>query len=151
MLLDRTPEVRQAQFGLLDKLAEADVVRLTRQLLPFLDGLDVRARLPLVDLTLPALRSLSITQYRNFATCFDGLIKADDRLDLFEWTLSRVLMRHLQPQFDASKAPPIRYYALNAWANQFQYSFQPSPTPATTMNGPNSRFVPQACCCLTSA
>ncbi len=112
LLLDRCPDVRQAQFKLLEKLAEADVVRLTRQLLPFLDGLDVRARLPLVDLTLPALRSLSITQYRNFAACFDGLIKADQRLDLFEWTLSRVLMRHLQPQFDASKAPPIRYYAL---------------------------------------
>ncbi len=112
LLMDRDENIRDQQFELLDQLAEADVTGMTRQWLPLVDALDVRARLPLVDLTLPALRSLSITQYRRFANCFDGLIRADSRLDLFEWVLARVLMRHLRPQFEPVREPPTRYYAL---------------------------------------
>ena len=41
--------------------------------------LDVRARLPLVDMTLPALRALSPPQYQEFMQCFDELVQADQR------------------------------------------------------------------------
>ena len=56
------------------------------------------------------------TQYREFAQCFQKLIAADERIDLFEWMLSQVLMRHLRPQFESIPSPRINYYALQKLA-----------------------------------
>ncbi len=111
-LLDRNPEIRMAQLRALDQLAEPDVFEFTRQLIPSVDLLDVRARLPLVDMTLPALRSMSEPQYRQFTQCFVSLVEADQRLGLFEWTLHQILLRHLRPQFEPVRPRLTVYYGL---------------------------------------
>ena len=113
LLLDRDDaSARQAQWNLLEQKASTDVVQLTRRIVPSIDGLDVRTRLPLVDLALPSLRAMSESQFVDFAQCFDGMVKADNKMDLFEWMLSQVLMRHLRPQFQSVRSPRINYYAL---------------------------------------
>jgi Zn-dependent protease with chaperone function len=110
LLLDRNAEIRDNQLTTLREQATADVFELTQKLIPDLDALDVRARLPLVDLALPSLRAMSPSQYRDFLNCFKKIVAADDRLGLFEWTLYRVLLRHLRPQFEKTAAPrPARY------------------------------------------
>ncbi len=75
LLLDRDPEIRAGQWETLNKYATADVVHLLSQLQSSIDQLDVRARLPLVDLALPALRAMCNTQYREFRRCFVVLRK----------------------------------------------------------------------------
>ena len=65
-LLDRNADVRAAQLRALEQLAEPNVFELTLRLVPAVNQLDVRARLPLVDMTLPALRALSPSQYQEF-------------------------------------------------------------------------------------
>lgn len=112
-LLDRIPEVRGVQLQALATSADEFVFKLTGQLIPYADELDVRARLPLVDMTLPALRALSMSQYQEFAHCFLRLVQADNRLGLFEWTLHHILLRHLRPQFESVKPPRIVYDNLN--------------------------------------
>ena len=94
------------------QLAEPDVYELTLKLIPAVDQLDVRAYLPLVDMTLPALRALSPSQYQEFTQCFIKLVQADKRLGLFEWTLHQILLRHLRPQFEHVRPPQIVYYGL---------------------------------------
>lgn len=112
LLLDRRSEIRAVQQQTLEQHATGDVVALTRKLLPAIDALDVRMRLPLIDLTLPALRAMCLRQYNEFATCFGELVRADAKIDLFEWTLSQILTRHLRPQFEDVKPPRIQYYGL---------------------------------------
>lgn len=112
LLLDRDAAIRERQYAELAKHSEPDVVALTRKLQPEVFSIDVRARLPLVDLSLPALRALSPAQYRAFDRCFSELVRADNRLGLFEWVLAQVLMRHLRPQFETVKPPQVRYYSL---------------------------------------
>ncbi len=112
LLLDRDTSVRQVQMSALTKFSTPDVVELTEKLTPVVDELDVRARLPLVDMALPALRAMSPPQYGSFSKCFHTLVKADDKLGLFEWTLYQILWRHLHPQFEQVKRPFIRYYGL---------------------------------------
>lgn len=68
---------------------------LTAQLVRAMDGLDPAGRLPLLDLTLPALRARPAHERRAFEAHVDVLIDADDRLGLFEWALRQVLWRHL--------------------------------------------------------
>ncbi len=113
LLLDREDEiVRQHQLQILTDQAEADVARLTHKLIPYVDQLDVRTRLPLIDVALPALRSMSPSQYQTFNDCFEKLAQADNQLNLFEWMLSEVLLTHLRPQFETIRPPRIRYYKL---------------------------------------
>ena len=116
LLLDRAPEIHRKQFQLLEKIAEKDLVQLTAKMAPEVDKLDVRTRLPLVDLALPALRSMSPSQYQRFSSCFVQLVRADNRLELFEWVLSQVLMWHLRPQFEKVRSPRISYYGLQKLA-----------------------------------
>ncbi len=113
LLLDRQDaSIRQNQLATLDANAKPHIVEITRKLIPFMDKLDVRARLPLVDIALPALRSMCPAQYQEFSKCFHELIKADKKIDLFEWMLSQVLLRHLRPQFEQVRSPRIDYYGL---------------------------------------
>jgi Zn-dependent protease with chaperone function len=117
-LLDRDADVRAAQLRALETSADANVFELTLGLVPAVSKIDVRARLPLVDMTLPALRAMSESQYREFADCFDKLVRADHRLALFEWALHEILMRHLRPQFEPVRPPQIRYYGLQRLSEQ---------------------------------
>jgi Zn-dependent protease with chaperone function len=111
-LLDRNEAIRANQLRALERYAQKDVYDLTRKLIPWIDQLDVRARLPLVDMAMPALRAISASQYRVFSQCFGELVQADQRIGLFEWTLHQILLRHLRPQFEKVRPPQILYYGL---------------------------------------
>ena len=80
--MDIDQNIRAVQLDTLKQLTEPDVYELTLKLLPSVDQLDVRAYLPLVDMTLPALRALSPSQYQAFTQCFIKLVQADKRLGL---------------------------------------------------------------------
>jgi len=112
-LLDRDADIRTNQLRMLEESAEPDVFEYTLHLSKPMTQLDARARLPLVDMMLPALRALSPSQYRKFMHCFNELVRADARISLFEWTLHKVLLRHLRPQFEPSGPKPLTYYRLD--------------------------------------
>jgi len=116
LLLDREQDVRAIQMKALAASTTSDIVELTAKLAPTINKLDTRARLPLVDMSLPALRSMTKPQYVEFSKAFQELVRADNRLGLFEWTLHRILLRHLRPQFEDVAAPRIAYYGLQRLA-----------------------------------
>lgn len=112
LLLDRNESVREKQFAALEKRIRPDVVKLTHKLATAVSGMDSRARLPLVDMALPALRTMTKEQYQEFSQAFQELVSADDRISIFEWMLHSVLMRHLRPQFERVRPPRTAYYGL---------------------------------------
>jgi hypothetical protein len=112
LLLDPQPAVRQVQLARLRECIEADLLEQTLTLANLLQTIDPAARLPLIDMTLPALRQLSAQQYALFKQSLAALIHADDRVDLFEWMLQRMTLRHLEPQFSPVKPPRVQYYNL---------------------------------------
>jgi Zn-dependent protease with chaperone function len=118
LLLDRDAQVRATQLRALQQSAEANVFEMTLSLTKPVSQLDVRARLPLVDLALPALRAMSLTQYQRFARAFQALVAADEKIALFEWTLYQILLRHLRSQFEPLPPTPIRYYGLQQLGRQ---------------------------------
>jgi len=108
LLMDADPESRELQLGILDTKGEPGVPELTRKLLPEVERLGPAHRLPLIDLALPALRDLSISQYKRFQGLVQDLVEADQRIDLFEWTLQRILLTHLAPNFEGVRRPGRR-------------------------------------------
>jgi len=108
LLMDADPESRKLQLEILDAKGERGVPELTRKLLPEVERLGPAHRLPLIDLALPALRDLSASQYERFRGLVQGLVQADQRIDLFEWTLQRILLTHLAPNFEGVHRPGRR-------------------------------------------
>ena len=88
------------------------------KLWPALEQCPISARLPLIDLALPALRRLSEPQYRAFRAAVERLIAADAKLSLFEFTLQRVLLRRLEPHFRPAPPPVVAYGSLRAVSRQ---------------------------------
>ncbi len=108
LLMDADPESRKLQLEILDAKGERGVPELTRKLLPEVERLGPAHRLPLIDLALPALRDLSASQYERFQGLVHDLVQADQRIDLFEWTLQRILLTHLAPNFEGVHRPGRR-------------------------------------------
>jgi hypothetical protein len=76
------------------------------------EKLGAESRLPLIDLAIASLKDLSKNQYTAFNANVKHLVEADEQIDLFEFTLQRMLMRHLEPAFSNVKKPSIQYYSI---------------------------------------
>ena len=72
-------------------------------------GLDIKYRLPIIDIAIPALKQLSLDQYQSFRKNMVKLIEMDSRVDLLEWSLQKILFNHLDSQFFKLAHPKIRY------------------------------------------
>ena len=99
LLLDPRADLRELQLTRLKASAEPQEFAETLRLDVAVQALPDTHRLPLLDLTMPALRQMSPRQHRAFRAQVEVLMIADERLSLFEYTLRCVLHRHLDAQF----------------------------------------------------
>ncbi len=113
MLLNTDERIRKRQFQALQALVTPDLFALVQQFSPSVDRLDARTRLPLVDMAIPALGAMAPAQYAPFIKAFNTLAQADGELDLFEWVLAQIVIRHLKPKFSPSRPPPVRQRPLS--------------------------------------
>jgi Zn-dependent protease with chaperone function len=107
--LDPGREVRDKQLMHLQAHADPDVFVLTQKLIPDMNGLDIKYRSPLIDMAIPALKQLSISQYQAFKKNLTALIEMDSRIDLLEWSLQKILFTHLDGHFFKPAPPKVRY------------------------------------------
>jgi Zn-dependent protease with chaperone function len=104
LLLSRDKAVRERQFSLLAQStteAELGVVRAT---VPVAESLSPMLRLPALMQIFPALRRLPIGERRSLAKLADNLIRADARVDVFEFCLAHLLSTLLRDELEA-RAP----------------------------------------------
>ncbi len=111
-------EIRTRQLRAVRDTQDAALVKETEAMVSLLGNAPRETRLPLVDLLVPALRRLSPAQYGEFMNLTDVFIKADQQIDLFEYTLMHVLSRHLEPTFKRVKPPRVEYYGLAGVRNE---------------------------------
>jgi Zn-dependent protease with chaperone function len=112
LLLDRDMEVRRRQMAVLRGRADPGVAVEVERLLPEMYEMPVEMRLPLLELAVPELRGLSENQYRQLVGTARRLITADDRVDLFEYAVQRVLLRDLEAIFGKGGPPRVRHRSL---------------------------------------
>src|SRR5438067_4829109 len=105
LLLDGKPEIRTAQLNALLAIGDAHLAEEVSRVAGALRTCPVEARLPVLDLALPALRRLSSAQCGDLRAAVGRLIRADSRIGLFEYTLQRVLLRHLAAHFESRRRP----------------------------------------------
>ncbi|VGO21602.1 M48 family metallopeptidase [Pontiella sulfatireligans] len=113
LLLDSDEAVQSKQMAIVEAQAEPEVFQALEKALPKLGSIQPEMRLPIVDLSIPALRFLSKSQYAAFRVVVKALIDADEQTDIFEYALQRVLVHHLDPVFSGSIKPKTaNYYAI---------------------------------------
>ncbi len=115
---DKATWTRQAQ--LLEAQLEPALYQQMQQLAAAVLDLPAAARLPLVELTTPALRTCSPQQYGEFRAVVETLVGADGKVDLFEYCLRTVLFGYLDVHFGLKKRPPTRYRSTSAVARPIQ-------------------------------
>ena len=110
LMLSKQEHDRVAQLQLLKaKLGEATAMRaeeISKELRTFNDS----ARIPLIELALPALRQLAHEQSRLVAETADALAQADRQIDFFEFAVRKMLQRHL-PHLARARRDP-EYFSL---------------------------------------
>jgi Zn-dependent protease with chaperone function len=109
LLLDKEEGLREQQLALLQDRANKDVYALTLGLMPQIHALDIKFRLPIIDIAIPALKQLSHNQYPPFLENLAALINMDSKVDLFEWSLQKILSRHLDGHFHKPSPVAARY------------------------------------------
>lgn len=93
-------EQKTKQLEILKKFAHPAVLREFNTLRPSLEALPVICRLALLDLCIPALKALVPQQYQVFKRNLIKLVRADDKLEVWEWALYQVLMHGLETSRD---------------------------------------------------
>ncbi len=100
LLLDKDQTIAQQQWKKMEDFAEASVVKHARELLPMIERLETHARLPILELCMPALEQLSKRQVKAFLIVIDALIVADEEVTAFEYALRHHLRIAIDPSFE---------------------------------------------------
>lgn len=99
VLLNEDEIERENQFTYLSEHADPAVYTLTKTLASEQGEINEKFRLPLIDMALPALRQLSTEQFNVFRHNVNMLVSVDDKQNLFEWILQKILLSHLDRAF----------------------------------------------------
>ncbi|WP_421844429.1 M48 family metallopeptidase [Marinobacter algicola] len=91
------------------------------KLLPALTSLGEAVRFPALELAMPALRKLDPDERSQLMACTEVLIRADNRLSLYELAMHTFLRRHLAA--DSAHVIPVRHRSYRTVTNQLQVLF----------------------------
>ncbi len=116
LLLSDDEAVRRQQLDELAATTSTAVCQETLRVWPEAQAVATHAKLPLVDLALPGLRQLSPGQFQQFRAAVQKLVESDGEIDLFEYVLQKIVLRHLEPYFLQARKPVIQYYSLKPLA-----------------------------------
>lgn len=106
LLLSPESDTRKAQVESLRCPANSALRQILNALASELNKVTVSQRLPLAEIAVATLKEISPSQYLSFERDVQMLMEADAKIDLFEYALQRMILRHLRPAFFGSTAPP---------------------------------------------
>ena len=119
LLLDKRDEaVRQKQLGQVKDLFGDQMAKATLKLSGDVAKLDPRAKLPVADLAIGALRRMAREQFDYFTHLLETLAAADEQIDLFEFSLSKLVIRHLEPNFLKERKKVAQVYSLKRLSHE---------------------------------
>lgn len=120
ILLNVVPVINQAQKRYLEKYLEPQIMTELRSAESALATIPTDCRVALLSLCFPGLRRLSQAQYEQFRHHLKMLIKADDKISMFEWCVFQLIRHYLDKAFNLRKADPHEYNKIEAVATDFQ-------------------------------
>ncbi|GAB2522402.1 M48 family metallopeptidase [Microbulbifer agarilyticus] len=118
---EQASEHREAQLDLIPKIAHPAALREFKKLAPEMTQMGTHLRLPLLDLCIPALKSLAPQQFQIFKRNVIKLLRADGKIEIWEWALYRVLMHGLEQTPDRHRKLGARKTSTKVLADAHQF------------------------------
>jgi hypothetical protein len=112
LLLDPGEAVRRSQFAWLAAHAIPAATRETRKLADDAQRLAPEARLPMVEMAAPTLCQMTPAQFHDFLRCVEALVRADQKVTVFEYALQRLLIRQVVAHFVRTRPPAVKYTTI---------------------------------------
>ncbi|RLA45461.1 MAG: peptidase M48 [Gammaproteobacteria bacterium] len=112
LLISDHEKIRGNQLNIIAETGITGLADMVFTLSPGVRELGAPRRLPLLEMCLPALKSMSLAQYRLFKNTLLRLIQADQRTELHEWCLFQLIRHYLDPEFVRIKPSRPRYRKL---------------------------------------
>jgi hypothetical protein len=112
LLLSPAESVREAQLRSLKSRLSTEMCLKVNTVLSAVRSLNELIKIPLVELSFPALRRMPLPEYVVFMENTASLIASDQQVDLFEFALQKMVRRHLEPRFKPVPRPDVRGASL---------------------------------------
>jgi hypothetical protein len=114
ILLAQDEVLRGTELIRLEELTDSPTADLTLRFHSEAIDRSSAEKIALIDMAFPTLRNLSVDEYQRFRQVVDALMQSDRRIDLFEYTLSRMIQRHLARHFEGAGPATLRFRTLRA-------------------------------------
>ena len=114
LLLDSDESIRNRQLNQIQFSGSSFLMNESQRLYPQICSLPEEEKIPLVQYVSASLREMTGQQYRKFTKVFDLLIAADNKMNLFEYTLKAMLLRDLDIHFGLAQQLRVRHTSLSS-------------------------------------
>jgi Zn-dependent protease with chaperone function len=114
LVLSGDERMRREQIKIIGDRDSTAAAEETGKLWPEVSAVAAHTRLPLADLSLPALRLMAPAQFSKFRDALQAVIEHDQKVDLFEYVLQKIVLRHLEPHFTVVRKPVVQFYSAKA-------------------------------------
>ena len=118
LLLAQDDALRASELEKLRQETDPTTYRITTELHGEISDLHSATKLALVDLSIPSLRRLSLGEYERFRHLVHHLMASDQQINLFEFTLQKVIQRHLDVYYGKKDPLKIRYRRIDPLAHE---------------------------------
>lgn len=114
LLADINSLVHEQQLELIRQHHDDATLTEVRKWYKILATSENRHPLTLTETCIPTLKSFSEKQYAVFVKVLSALVKADGKIDIYEWCLYRLIVQYLSPQFKSVKPIKMKYGKINS-------------------------------------
>ena len=112
LLLDADEKLRAQQLAEIARRVSNSISEKAAALFPDVASVAKHARLPLVNLALGALRNLTTDEFKQFADTLEWLAGSDGKIELFEFVLQKIVLRHLASKFGDAQPTAVQFYTM---------------------------------------
>jgi Zn-dependent protease with chaperone function len=111
-LEEQNSPLQEKQLTWLNKVRSEELVNSSIKFNEEISQLDSNLYLPLVDLTIPALRQLSVKECQRVCKCTQGLIAAKEQASVRDFVLRLILWHRLQPLFQPDCNIAVKFNSI---------------------------------------
>ncbi len=119
VLLDKNESIRELQLKTINEQAAKGTGLLVDKLYPQLNGVDPEVRMVLCEHSIAILRQMSESQFDQFMRVIKSLVRADNKIDLFEWCMYQTITHYLGRKFNRNEEASVSYKNINQVADEY--------------------------------
>lgn len=113
MLLSGEIEIEAGQVEQIKKMCGPETEFAVLNIKQHLNNIKPEWKLPIVEISIPALKEMSESQFERFRTTITALISADGKVSLFEYALEKIIIHQLEIVYSGEAESKITHTNLS--------------------------------------